>query len=225
VPGLFGHEGDPPFAGVCRRGCDAIGQTDCPPMQGCYVLVSSLNSRTVCAAAGLRGQGEAITGQVFANSCRPGYMPRRRDQASMVMECGALCRPADVTSTTNQASEGGVAPDTCGARGAALPDHPQDGESCRYWWAREPTPGSAYSNTLGWCFRHAAFRYDADGDGVLDTPHPRCIDVTTGDVLPPVEEPPESDAEYFWCVALPFLATGEPADAARLRLDEVTPAP
>lgn len=227
VPGLFGNTGEVPVAGVCRRGCDAIGQTECPPGQGCYVLVSALSSKTVCAAAGVLGQGQQISGQVFANSCRPGYMPCRRDSDSMVMECGALCRPADVTITSNQASEGGVAPDTCVARGAAPPADPVNGESCRYWWAREPTPGSPYSNTLGWCFRHAAFRYDGNGDGVLDTPHPRCVQVTTGDVLPPVEDPPVSDAEYFWCAALPSLFAREHdvAPAAPLALDRVTETP
>lgn len=202
VAGLFAGAGEAPVAGVCRRGCDVVGQTDCPPDQGCYLLVSPLTSRAVCAEAGELGPREVITGQVFANSCRPGYMPRRRDQETSVMECGALCRPADVTSTTNVASEGGVAPHACGDRGAAPPGDALDGESCRYWWAREPTPGSDYSNTVGWCFRHAAFRHDVDGDGTLDAPTPRCIALTTGDVLPPIHDPPESDAEGFWCTAL-----------------------
>ncbi|HVV87008.1 MAG TPA: hypothetical protein VHE35_28410 [Kofleriaceae bacterium] len=222
--GLFDDADGHPLAGVCRRGCDAVGQTDCPPTQGCYVLVSQFTSRTVCAAAGMLGQGQLIPGQVFANSCRAGYMPRRRDQDSTMMECGALCRPANVTMGMNEASEGGVEPDTCSARNAAVPADPQNGESCRFWWAREITPGSDYSNTIGWCFRHAAFRYDADGDGVLDTPHPRCIQVTTDDVLPPVQDPPVSDAEYFWCVGLPDLLARAPVAAPpAVRLDELAP--
>jgi hypothetical protein len=104
----------------------------------------------------------------------------------------------------NVASEGGVSPYTCASKGAALPGDALAGESCRYWWSRESFDGlTAYSNTVGWCFKHAAFQYDTDGDNLNDAPFPRCTVVTTGDVLPPIGNPMHNDAQYFWCVPLP----------------------
>jgi hypothetical protein len=35
------------------------------------------------------------------------------------MQCGGLCRPADVTSTANMLSEGGIDPDSCQTRWGA----------------------------------------------------------------------------------------------------------
>lgn len=99
-------------------------------------------------------------------------------------------------------AEGGVAPYTCAASGAALPTDPTNGESCRYYWLREPFPVlGAYSNTVGWCFKHAAFQYDSDGDQMPDAPWPRCVSVTTGDVVPPIGD--GNDALNFGCVAAP----------------------
>ena len=201
--GRFANPPDDPIAGACRPTCDPILQNTCGLGQGCYVLVSATTSIAVCAGAGSIGHGQVIVGQAFANSCLPGHQPRRRDPVSATIECGALCRPADVTSTTNMVSEGGVAPATCIAKGAAAPGTPGTGESCRYWWAREPfTSLSPYSNTLGWCFKHAAFQYDSNLDGTTDAPYPRCINLTTGDVVPPIGNPPHNDAQYFWCVTI-----------------------
>ena len=117
-------------------------------------------------------------------------------------ECGALCQPADVYMGHNETSEEGVAPYNCTAFGAAPPTDPMDGETCTFWWTREATDFvTAFSNTVGWCFRFAAFQYDSDGDTTPDAPYPRCITLTTGDVVPPLNG--SSDALYFGCVALP----------------------
>jgi hypothetical protein len=56
---------------------------------------------------------------------------------------------------------------------------------------------------VGWCFKHAVFQYDTDGDMTDDAPFPRCTALTTGDVELPIGNPPHNDAQYFWCVALP----------------------
>ncbi len=218
---------DDPFAGVCDPGCDPVTQLTpkgepCPAGEGCYLLTSAVDTIAVCAGAGTVAAGETIVGTVFANSCVPGAAPRRRDPDSMGVECGGLCRPADVTSTMNQESEAGVAPDDCTTRwGAAPPDDPLAGESCRYWWARERFDGlSPFSNRVGWCFKHSIFRYDSNGDNVDDRAHPRCVDLTTGDVVPPIGNPPHNDAQSFWCVIKPplFARPDTPAD---LRLDRV----
>lgn len=216
--GLFSNGDDDPLAGACDPGCDPVTQLriidgqPCGAGMGCYVVSSQTETVAVCANAGEIGHGEAITGPAFANSCVPGAQPRRRDGMSNTFECGGLCAPADVTSTMNMASEAGVAPLGCERWGAAPPSDPTAGESCRYWWAREPFFGlSPYSNSVGWCFKHAAFQYDSNGDLTPDAPFPRCTTLTTGDVVPPIVNPPHNDAEYFWCTALPATFTGGPA--------------
>ena len=103
---------------------------------------------------------------------------------------------------SNEASEGGVAPYTCIAAGAAPPGDAVDGESCQFWWTREPSGQvTAFSNTVGWCFRHAVWQYDSNADSTPDAQYPRCVTLTTGDVVPPING--TSDALYFGCVALP----------------------
>ena len=178
---------------------------------GCYILSSPTETIAVCASDGEVGHGEEITGTAFANSCVPGAQPRRRDGATFTVECGGLCTPTDVTSTTNMTSEAGVAPLGCDRWGAAPPSDGTAGESCRYWWAREPFDGlSPYSNSVGWCFKHAAFQYDSNGDMTVDAPFPRCTTLTTGDLVPPIANPPHNDAQFFWCVALAATFTGGP---------------
>ena len=76
-----------------------------------------------------------------------------------------------------------------------------DGEACFFWWMREPSDQvTPFSNTVGWCFRFAAFQYDSNNDTVPDAPYPRCSTITTGDVLPPLNG--SSDALFFGCVEL-----------------------
>ena len=104
----------------------------------------------------------------------------------------------------NVALEGGVTPYTCVSKGAAPPDSATAGESCRYYWARESfTALSPFSNTVGFCWKHAIWTYDSNLDLVPDAPFPRCPTLTTGDVVPPIGMPPHNDAEYFWCVQQP----------------------
>jgi hypothetical protein len=87
----------------------------------------------------------------------------------------------------NESSEEGVAPYNCTAFGAAPPTEPMDGETCTFWWTRESANSvTAFSNTVGWCFKFAAFQYDRSGDMTLDAPYPRCPTLTTGDVVPPL---------------------------------------
>jgi hypothetical protein len=230
--GLFENGDEAPVAGACNRSCDPLTQTitgggTCPATEGCYTLTGMTTTVAVCAAAGTPTHGQPIVGSPFANSCAPGHAPRQVQPGVNMYECGALCRPADVTSTTNMTSEGGVAPYTCEARGASPPDDVTSGESCRYFHAREPFDGlSAFSNTLGFCFKHAIHQYDSNGDMIADAPFPRCNTVTTGDVIPPIGNPPHNDAEYFWCVALPVAVIGgidvSKAPIAEPRLDRLT---
>lgn len=229
VANLFANGEDDPQLGVCAPGCDPVTQlrsdgTSCGPGQGCYLLVSQTTSVAVCAAAGDLAHGEVITGPAFANSCLPGHQPRRVNGDDLTVECGALCSPADVFVTdpanaddgplpaprppaevTNAEAEGGVAPRDCATRGA-VPIGSPGGESCRYWWAREPFDGiSAFSNTVGWCFAHERFRYDADADMMPDHPFPRCAALSSTDRVPPFGGTAADDATFFWCKARPAM--------------------
>lgn len=220
---MFANGSDDPIAGACNRACDPITQlqsngVSCGPNMGCYILTNSMGTITTCAGAGNVMPRQEIVGTAYANSCIPGAQPRRRDSSTMVQECGGLCRPTDVTSTLNMASEGGVTPDSCQQRWGMPAPGDANGESCRYWWARETiTPASSWGNTVGWCFRHGAHLYDSNMDNVVDRAFPRCVNLTTGDVEPPVANPPHNDAMYFWCVAAPQMLTGAVHDIRRWR--------
>ena len=208
--GLFANEPDAPTLGACSEGCDPLSQTrfdggSCGVNKGCYLLTGADTTAAICAGAGTVGHNQDITGNTFANSCVPGAMPRRKDSSSLTMQCGGLCRPADVTSTMNTSQEAGVGGDNCVTRwGAAPPADATAGESCRYYWGREPfTTLSPFSNTVGWGFKHAVIQYDSDGDTTPDALVPRCAALTTGDVVPPLDG--VFDALSFWCVASPSM--------------------
>lgn len=208
---------DDPIAGICNPRCDPLTQTKtgtnppetCGEGQGCYLLTSQTDTIAVCAIAGTATHNADLSGPYFANSCVPGAQPRRKDQASTTVQCGGLCRVVDVRMGVNEASEGGEVTgsttdkDNCQATwGAAPPSDGTAGESCRYWWSREPFEAlSPYSNTVGWCFKHAAFRYDTNLDLMPDTLFPRCTEVTQSDTLLPTNGQP--DDLYFWCRASP----------------------
>jgi hypothetical protein len=215
----FANGDDNPVAGICSPGCDPLTQiknltnppADCGANMGCYVVTSLTYTTAVCASAGTVTHNADIGGSAYANSCVPGAQPRRKNATTPTAQCGGLCKMVDVYMGMNTASEGGEVTasttdkDNCQQTWNAAPaSDGTAGESCRYWWAREPFDAlSPYSNTVGWCFKHAIFQYDSNGDMTPDMPFPRCTTLTTGDVVPPIGNPPHNDAMYFWCVAAP----------------------
>lgn len=200
--------------GVCERGCDPLTQltyagTACPSGEGCYLILTAETTVATCAAVGTATYGQALSPPIFANACVPGFQVRRRPGTN-IQECGALCQVAEVTASVNAAVEGGVAPKSCEAQGAPAPSTASTGESCRYWYGREPfeylTP---YSNTVGFCYAHAAAEYDSDGDMFGDSPFPRCTTLTHGDVIPYANKPVADDAVLFWCAPQPASLHGK----------------
>jgi len=216
--------------------------TNCGMNQGCYLLVSQTTTTAVCAGAGTVMHNAAITGTAFANSCVPGAQPRRQSPDNMIVECGGLCDPKDVfvkapgdvtfaqvggqpdkaapiavedaAKVENYAAEGGLGPNSCMTKWGAQPPRVGNGESCRYWWAREPFDTlSPFSNTVGWCFEHNTFKFDSNGDMTADHFFPRCAalpgcttpNCTTADLVLPIGNPPHEDASFFWCRALPAM--------------------
>ncbi len=245
---LWSTCGADPMYGVCYPSCDPVTQrlpdgASCGAGRGCYLLVNSTTTTAVCANAGTVGHGDVISGGVFANSCLPGLQPRRANPDDPTIECGALCAVRDVFVTdpdhadrgarplprpaaqvTNFAAEGGATPFDCARAGAAPPDDPIAGESCRYWWAREPFGGlSPYSNAVGWCFAHTRFRFDSDDDLIDDAPFPRCAAVSGADQVPPFASPPADDAVSFWCKARPALLHTSMRHVQTSLAHEVTP--
>jgi hypothetical protein len=159
-------------------------------------------------------------------------MPRVAVQGTSVFECGALCKPADVYSDRNEAYEGGDTtttnwmnqPATCESAGgvSTRPEVPSTGESCRFWWVRQGGPAQdAFSNSLGFCFNHASYRYDSDGQApwTLTTAMPRCPALTTADVFPPVDaQSRHNDAQFFGCMS---MAEATPPYTPELRVQPV----
>lgn len=155
---LYANGTEDPIAGACNPTCNPTSQTldvngqPCATGQGCYTLTSQTETVAVCVGAGTLAHGEAIPGQAAANSCLPYHAPRRTAPGAATFECGASCQPnaAGVSETLNEGDEGGLAAHTCDSLGAAPPDSLSAGESCRFFWAREPfTTESPFSNTLG----------------------------------------------------------------------------
>ncbi|MBA3541165.1 MAG: hypothetical protein H0T79_16255, partial [Deltaproteobacteria bacterium] len=123
-------------------------------------------------------------------------------------------------------------PATCESAGGptVAPGVAGTGESCSFYWTRESTTNlTSFSNTVGWCFNHASWKYDPDGmDPITNTAaYPRCPTLTTGDVVPPVDPvTPQSDALYFGCTALPAVFQSKPAPKRSpgvMKLDRLAP--
>ncbi len=229
--GLGANGEDEPVMGACLATCDPLHQTrlvegmtqSCGVNRGCYLLIAADNTIAVCAPAGTPKHNEPITGETWPNSCAPGYIPRQAVQGVSGNECAGFCKPADVFNGSNDGRsgrpdyEGGdstetnwmtpAKPATCESAGGAsvLPSVPTTGESCSHLWTRESSGQlTAFSNTLGWCFNHANWSYDPNGADPANNinAYPRCINTTTGDVLPPVDPMmSQNDAIYFGCMS------------------------
>jgi hypothetical protein len=232
--------------GACHPTCDLLHQTrvaggvttTCGAGMGCYPVVSAADTIAVCAGAGTPTHNMPITGKTYSNSCAPGHVPRQAVQGVSGNECAGLCKPADVYNGSNDGRsgrpdfEGGNStetnwmspprPATCESAGGAsvLPAVPTTGESCQAYWTRETAPTvTAFSNSVGWCFNHASWRYDPDGAEPINNTdaYPRCINTTTGDVLPPVNASmPHNDAIYFGCMSI----EERPADGDHVFVNE-----
>ena len=126
----------------------------------------------------------ASDGTIYVNSCNQGYLPVFRESTAVsTAVCIAMCKPLDCYAGncgSNNVNRLGAAPHRCagsdalGAFGS--------GEECQYMWAQEldgnlrwlPSP---YSDSVGFCFDHSKYEYDASGDGIPDTTIPGCEDL------------------------------------------------
>ena len=130
------------------------------------------------------------------NSCAQGYMPLLVDNnlAATSVVCVAFCTPADCyAGSGNCGSDGladqGLAPHQCVAADIRI-----DGgytppvaslNSCMYSWVFEEDPAgevakSPTSDTVGFCFDHSIYRYDSNGNNMIDSgdaTDPACSDL------------------------------------------------
>ncbi len=175
-------------------GAAACGSPDpTAPTRGC---VGTPNKGFRCQpTSSTKKHGDELV-TPYLNGCAPGYQPLLHKTAdpSSPFICVAFCKPGE-TYSTSTANAGGVAPNTCAARGAT-------GAECRYWWYLEDTslPKTTDSNTVGFCLDYGNYTYDHDGNSTTaPIPFPSCTTLantdTNGDSTP--------DHLYWACGPLP----------------------
>jgi hypothetical protein len=116
-------------------------------------------------------------GNAYLNGCAQGYIPLLRDMTGGTgVVCISICKPVN-TYTGNSASPAGASPHRCnntdrrGTFNTATTTN--NGDHCMFSWlfeidamgtfVRSPT-----SDTVGFCVDHSKYRYDSNGDGVLN---------------------------------------------------------
>ena len=194
--GVFANNGAQPAYGLCEATCNPLTQTrdfdgapacgspnPAQPSLGC---VGRPDFPFTCAHAGDPNRTSDVPaadhgGQVYLNSCAPGYLPLlRRSNADSTVLCIALCQPGptDQSSPANAAGLVGSAY-TCPARGAG------GTHECRYWWWLEDMTAATWptslSNTIGYCIDYTQYQYDSNNDTIADTTFPSCTTLTSGD--------------------------------------------
>jgi hypothetical protein len=135
---------------------------------------TTLVHRSLCTtAAGCANS----SGNPYLNGCAQGYLPLMRDMTGGTgIVCEAICKPVN-TYLGSAASPAGAAPHRCNntdARGMFnTATATNNGDHCMFSWlfeidamgtfVRSPT-----SDTVGFCVDHSKYRYDSNGDGVLN---------------------------------------------------------
>jgi hypothetical protein len=176
--------------GACDPTCDPVTQTrhfddaaacgspdPSAPTLGCYGAPGSSGTFFSCApvidATKTHRADARINGQVYLNSCAPGYAPLlARSSADQTPVCIAFCRPA-LTHSGDSSLIAGAPPHTCPARGADAP------EECKFLWWLEQVP-SSYGNTVGFCFdptQYLIWDHD-DNQSTASVAAPSCRDLS-----------------------------------------------
>jgi hypothetical protein len=119
--------------------------------------------------------------QQYVNACAPGYtiIFANDGTGSNNVDCYAWCSPGDSYLGAPTQAPNGVSPHGCnttdalGAFGSAA-TATTNGEHCVYSWFFEVDDqgvlhGSTTSDSVGVCWDHTKYKYDADGDGTPDT--------------------------------------------------------
>ena len=154
----------------------------------------------------------------FANGCAPGFLPFVSDDitGTTTFECKSLCKMKDCSSAgcgTNNIDHAGASPHACNTTDSTgvfdttatdANNGQPDGDSCFAVWRFELDKSSntivtsPFSDTLGVCFDHQHFHYDANHDGTTTSNEvwPACSS------LPIVaSDPQHPGARDFGCVS------------------------
>jgi hypothetical protein len=162
------------------------------PLVGCYGIPSAYNripftcSTPVMGTEHLTHRSVVPTASQYVNACAPGYTIIFAHDAtgSNAVDCYAWCSPGDSYLGAPAQEPNGVSPHGCnttdavGAFGVAA-SATMNGEHCVYSWLFEIDDqnvlhGSRTSDSVGVCWDHTKYRYDADGDGTPDTAVEAC---------------------------------------------------
>ena len=199
------------IAGVCVQSCDPLVDNDflgsgtlgssCGSGNGCYTN-GTLPMAFVCAQelsqTLVHRSALAASDPRVANVCAQGYVPILADDlGDSTLDCIAMCAPGDAyAGNPGTQFPTGQSPHGCNttdARGTFA------GDQCMYSWRFELDGSnfipSSTSNTVGFCIDHSRYRYDSNGDGMIDTGDATWPDCT---MLPLVGSPNAAD---FGCIA------------------------
>jgi hypothetical protein len=133
-------------------------------------------------------------GNPFINGCAQGYNPTLIDMTgSMQVVCIATCAPGNTyMGNPGTQAPAGVAPHRCNnndARGNFNPaTTANNGDHCMYSWLFELDADgnlvrSPFTDTLGYCLDHSKYKYDSNGDGMVnasDANWPLCSSLPDG---------------------------------------------
>ncbi|HEY5923720.1 MAG TPA: hypothetical protein VIV11_18690 [Kofleriaceae bacterium] len=169
--------------------------TACVATQGCYGQLKDdpANPTRFSCAADLHITNRVVhrspcdsasgcangSGNPYLNGCSQGYQPMLRESSFVTsVVCIAFCKPATCYSGNcaggNNAA--GLSPHACNTTNAEGTFDPatatNNGDHCMFsWWFEQTATGiarSATSDTVGFCVNHKRYKYDSDGDTVLE---------------------------------------------------------
>ena len=149
-----------------------------------------------------RTTAPTLVRRIYTNSCNQGYLPLLNESTEVsVRICVAMCKPLNCymgNCGTSSANRLGAVGDACrvqdrvnaSAGGLWESTGLGGGEHCRFLWLSEIDADgnflrSQYSDTVGFCYNHNAYKYNADGDpntgiGGFETELPPCDTLPDG---------------------------------------------
>ncbi len=185
-------------AGTSTAACGSTTPTS--PDKGCYGYSDFSCARVLPNTLTLTDR--TTPAQSFLNSCAPGFMPLLYSgTGTMTITCTGLCAALETDNTSGHAgnSKGdpaalGKLPTTAapvaGDATCGITKKGSEADSdCHFLWfyladdvGQIPPEFTPFADTLGICFARSHYKYDANGDGQLNSLDPSYPDCNT---LPP----------------------------------------
>jgi hypothetical protein len=217
-------------------GCYGYPSFGTPPKSG-FSCTGDINAAANSSTTGLRHRVQCIDSNgcadgttIYTNSCNQGYLPLLRESSFVsTAVCIAMCKPAPCWSGecggANNPNRAGSAGDRCNMNdrvgalynGGAADGGETGGEHCSYLWYWELSDQgelleSEHSDTLGVCYDHSKYYFDANGNGMIematDKPYPNCALLGSGVGTNTGADPTTRfGALNFGCLPTSFLPT------------------